>query len=851
MELSFFSKLEAEITSKFPLMENIHNIKTDGSINRLDSTKQGDSAIWVCVHEWEYKGNFYQKAIFGNWREGQQYTVTSYDKRESQSKEFYQQEKKKQIETQAKLDKEKQEKFKECREKWTPFYFALPPKSDTHEYLKNKKINSNFHARIDHKGVLFIPAWNSDGLFVGGQRIFMDPTTNKFEKRYTFGIEKMGSFCPFGDIRSAEFIYICEGFATAASVYMALKGRDNVAVACVWDTSNILPGAQAVRRVNPNSNLVFAADRDINSDPRFHNIGEKKAIQASNKLSNSIVRVVKFEMQNDKWSDFNDLHQFEGLDQVAKQLHVESTDFLEIIPLGFDKSKYYYFSTRKKQIIEFTGSDHAQNKFLLEGEPKYWGDKYGYVVKQDGTLTNNPDWKKVIWNLGKLSAEAGPFDNDKVRSVGAWEENKKIIVNIGDKIYYDNEFFPLYNNGIKSNYFYQATKSYSIDFNRPLGNSDMIKFVEAFQMLKYKNHSDYIILLGWIFSAQIFAALPWRPHIWITGPRGAGKSTILNYIHDAIMFSIIIQNSTAAGIRQKIENNAIAVILDESEPNTDRDREKLAEVLTLARQSSTRSSYQSLRGSASGNAISYNTNTCFCMGSIQLSQMGGADTSRFFVIEMKDIKDQSHEDFVRLQNAMAEIQNLSQGLFVRAVNMYDVHIKNIETAKKVIKERRIESRQADQLAPIIAGYWAYFSTELMDVSFVTDTIAEMNFENSEYAKDNDENDSEKCLQDIMELQIPGRSISVGQIIEKYAQNSHVLLKEEFEQMLGLIGLRYFEKEKELFIVSSSSSLKKQMERFSTYSDYKNILKRHERFKCSKTARVAGKQTRGLLIGLEF
>lgn len=849
MDLSFLGKLNKEIADNFDMLEQISSISSDGSVNRFDSTKTGDKAIWVCIHENEFKGNTYFNAVYGSWRAGVQFTCSSYDpnNKEFKSKEFKQSVKDQMQATKEKLEQEKQDKYKKCREQWTPFYYNLKPESPIHEYLKAKKISSNFHARITDKNVLFVPAWNAEGLFVGGQRIFLNPENNKFEKRYTYGIEKMGSFCPFGDVRKAEFVYICEGFATAASVYQGFKDDPKVAVAAVWDTSNLLNGAQAVRKINPNSYLIFAADRDINSDPKWHNIGEKKAKFAANKMSNTIVKTVKFSGANDKWSDYNDLHQFEGLDKVVQQLYTDSTEFTEIIPLGFNGKKYYYFSTSKKDILDMSAADHNPSNLSMEAPPKYWGDRYGYVLDKDFNKTSNPDWKKVITALGTESSKVGRFNHSKVRGVGAWEQDAEILVNIGDKLFYKGEFFPLFNNGIKSDYFYQSSESVSVDFNRPLGNSDALKIVEAFQLLKYKNKTDYIIALGWIFSAQIFAALPWRPHIWFTGERGSGKSTILNYVHDAIPFSILTQDSTAAGIRQRILNNAFNVISDESEPETERDREKLKEVLLLARQSSTRSSYETLRGSASGKSISYNTNTSFCMGSIQLSSMGGADTSRFFVVEMESIKKQTHEDFIRLENAMADIKHLASGLFVRAVLMYKNHIKNIELAKKVIKEKKIEARQADQLAPIIAGYWAFFSTEAMDESFVLSTIKELDFEKSAYAEANEINDSEKCLDDILGLQIPGRVITVGQIIERYPYETVAQTRDEYDQLLGIVGIRYLEQEKSIFIASRSSSLKKQMERISDFSDYSNVLRRHDNFIESGSVRVAGSPKKGIKI----
>jgi phage/plasmid primase-like uncharacterized protein len=846
MDLGFLEKLNREVSEKFPLLGPIQDLKTDGSINRFDSIKLFDKAIWICVHEWFYKGNVYYKAIYGSWREGVQYTTTSYEKRQAQSKEFYEQEKAKIKETQEKLEKEKEEKHEACKAKWAPFYYSLNERLDVHDYLRNKNIDSNFHARIDEKNVLFIPAWNSQGVFVGGQRIFLDPETNKYEKRYTFGIEKTGSFCPFGDIKGARFIYIAEGFATAASIYMAFRDNPKIAVACVWDTSNLLTGAQAIRKVNPTSNIVFAADRDINLDFKWNNIGERKAIEASKKINNSIVRTVKFELSNDKWSDFNDLHQFEGLEKVVSQLSVDESNFIHIVPLGIEGDKFIYFSTQTKNILTFNASDHNQTKFILLAPEKYWGDRFGYLKNKEGQLTTRPNWTKVIEGMGTESRGVGHFNSSKIRGIGAWDEEGEIIVNVGDKLFYKGEYCPIYNNDLDLNYFYQAGNPINVDLSRPLGNSDMLKIVEAFQMLRYKNPNDFITVLGWLFSAQIFAALPWRPHIWFTGPGGAGKSTILGYIHSLIRNSIMIQDSTVAGIRQKIASDTMAIISDEAEPNSQRDRERLTDIISLARQSSTKSGYESLRGTAGGRSLSYNTNAIFCMGSIQLSKMGKADTSRFFIIEMNSVEGQPHSEFVRLENAMSEISGFTDGLFARAVGMYKNHITNIETAKQVIKEKKIESRQADQLAPIIAGYYAYFDTGIMPKDFVLRTIEEMNFEKSDYVQDNKTDDSERCLQAILEIYIQGEQKTIIQSI-------NALRKPEInyrdEQLLGIYGIKFLKDEEKLFIPSESSLIKSNLEKMADISDYKNLLRRHKNFIKNDRISVNGQLKRGLTISL--
>jgi len=122
-----------------------------------------------------------------------------------------------------------------------------------------------------------------------------------------------------------------------------------------------------------------------------------------------------------------------------------------------------------------------------------------------------------------------------------------------------------------------------------------------------------------------------------------------------------------------------------------------------------------------------------------------------------------------------------------------------------------------------------------------------NFEESEYAKANEIDDSEKCFEDILSLTIPGRNVSIGQILERmpYEINGRVL--DEYNQLLGLHGIRYKQQEKQVFIPSNSSALQKQLERFSTYSDYTSTLRRHKSFVKRERLRVSGVSKRGMLL----
>lgn len=847
IDYNFQQQLIAAIQKEYPIMESLNDPVADGSVYRLDSTKHGDKAVWVAIRGWEFKGNLYYSASYGSWRDGTQHEIKSFDKKVI-TKEFNAVQQKATKETQERLENEKRLKHDLCKKKWSPIFYSLNTESDVHPYLKNKQIDSNFLGRVTSKGVLIVPAFNHKGEFVGGQQIFLDPETQKYIKRYTSGIEKLGSICPFGDIRKAKYIYICEGFATACSVYMALMDNPEIAVVAVWDTSNVYSGAKCVREVNPKCNLIFAADRDINKDPRLHDIGNKKAKFASNRFNNSIVKMVSFNDGNDTWSDFNDLHQFESIEEVKKQLEISETDFTEVTPLGYKGKINYMFCSDRNMITTFNSTDYTPANLFGIAPEKYWGERYGFVMRDDGP-SNVCNIKKVIEGISRDCVAKGVFNLSQVRGTGAWAEQNDIIVNLGDKLYYKEDYKALFRNDINSKYFYEADEGFKVDPTKPLGDSKAMEFVEAFQMLQYKNPGDYIIVLGWIFCAQIFATMKWRPHIWFTGPRGSGKSTILESVKKCIPFAIMTQDSTSAGIRQRLKNNAFPTIYDEAEPNNKKDREKMDSLLTMARQCSTNSGYEVLRGTAGGTVQAYNTNTCFCMGSIQVGQMNEADKSRFFVIEMNKIENQSHQDFSKFMKLIDNAEEMASGLLSRAINIYPEFTKNIETTKEVIKKSRIESRKADQLAPIIAGYYAYFSDGLIKEEFILKTLKDMNFTNSDYEKSNQVDQSENCFNAIFELSIPKHAYTVGQVVQKIIDSDSNMDMSTYNDMLSSFGIQYIKNGGNIFISQYNIQLVSELGKITQFSGYHRVLSRSHRIveTESDSLWINGKAVKGMFL----
>ncbi len=105
-----------------------------------------------------------------------------------------------------------------------------------HAYLAKKNIFS--HDLMEYKGAIVIPAYDANGTLWTLQ--FID---TEGKKRFLSGGKKKGCFFTLGSLTGAERVFICEGYATGATVYETM----NEPVVVAFDSGNLKPVAQALR----------------------------------------------------------------------------------------------------------------------------------------------------------------------------------------------------------------------------------------------------------------------------------------------------------------------------------------------------------------------------------------------------------------------------------------------------------------------------------------------------------------------------------------------------------------------------------------------------------------------------
>lgn len=191
---------------------------------------------------------------------------------------------------------------------------------DDHPYLQRKGVMA-FGLRMgkwrNGADALLVPMHNIDGHLVSLQGVFanFNPELGR-DKDYLPGGQRRGSFHLIGGKPSGhQPVVVCEGYATGASIHQAT----GYPVAVAFDAGNVPTIARAMRELYPMATILILADNDQFHKPGVQNDGVHYGRQAASS-ANAILVVPEFESLEGKPTDFNDLHQRQGLDEVRRQI---------------------------------------------------------------------------------------------------------------------------------------------------------------------------------------------------------------------------------------------------------------------------------------------------------------------------------------------------------------------------------------------------------------------------------------------------------------------------------------------------------------------------------------------------
>lgn len=686
---------------------SVDDVTPDGKIHRfqIDSQDQKKSGFYIAYQNFSSRsGEAFYVIVYGDWRGNEPKTYCSL--KGALSPEDKKLIKKKLDEAskreQAHRKQENEATAIEVQKKWD----SLSPIGQS-DYLRKKQIADcpDLGIRYEQEGGSFyVPLKDEEGKLWSLQKIQYDGS-----KFFYPGGRVNGCFHVFGVLENGVRIFLAEGFATGATISLATSEP----TVSAFTAGNLGAVARALKAKFPDASIVVCGDDDKWKDPEKNPGREKAELAATQCLGKSAFPVFSEESCVGKTpTDWNDLHVLEGIEAVREQIAPIVVTRQFVAALGFKEKEYFFTSSNNRQIVAVTR--FVQSDFLNLMPIDYWEACF------PGGQQQRVDWVASSSDLMQQCRAKGIFQSRHIRGAGVWNDEGRIVVNMGDHLIVDGDRVEL--GDIKSRFFYTLGSSLSSLHPSPLSSSECDTFVRACSTFKWVKDDFGFLMAGSLVISRICGALPIRPHTWITGGSHTGKTTLLERLIQPLIGESVLYvqaGTTEAGIRQSLRADAIPVVFDEFETTGQKSAEKIADTVELLRAAWSDSSAYIVKGSSGGNANAYQVRFSAIVSSIRVNLTNDADRSRFAVIELAP----HGSDLIHWKELSELLEKIDyeygERLFARTVKMIPVLLANFKRLKSTLA-KKASQRFGDQYGMLLAGY-----SVLLQDGPLTDSECEM------------------------------------------------------------------------------------------------------------------------------
>lgn len=298
-----------------------------------------------------------------------------------------------------------------------------------------------------------------------------------------------------------------------------------------------------------------------------------------------------------------------------------------------------------------------------------------------------------------------------LRQSGVWPDpsgNDKLLIHLGDEVLVGGKMLPVKDVPLS---FGCTRGSAGLEWADQVGTvQDAIRVKEAASTFHFASHEQLDLFLGWLGASFYAGALSWRPHIYVTAPRGSGKSTLIR-VAKAVLGSAALlagQDVSAAFLRQQLNGRACAVLLDEAEGG---EHNKIEAILRIARHASDGEGAVTGRGTTSGIAQDFFFAGTFMFAGIHEPSLAPQDRTRIAQLALRPALAGSYRaaDYDRFEHNVTAIETRSAPLFRYMIERYP-HFRMAERAYRAILQDhfRTTPRFAIQAAALLAGYDTLF-----------------------------------------------------------------------------------------------------------------------------------------------
>lgn len=420
--------------------------------------------------------------------------------------------------------------------------------------------------------------------------------------------------------------------------------------------------------------------------------------------------------------------------------------------LGFDIDGFYYQPHRTGQVVRLARSSHTGTNLVALAPISYWESVY--------PSKTGANWTAAASDLFEEQASIGMFDSERLRGRGAWLDDGRSVLHLGDRLIVEGETMRITRRLPGAFHYQLAPRLHGPGKAEPLSDPEAYEILNLAERFRWESKSSGTLLAGWIVLAPISGQLSWRPHVWMFAGPGSGKSELLRRFLYPLLSDIrlgVKGNTTEACIRQALRCDALPVIFDEAEPNNHADALRIQSILDLARCASSDSDDFIGKGSAGGEAQRFRPRSMFLLCSINTAIYQGADRRRFAQLCIQSPSavsfDERRSHWETLERELDRVVSpeIGRRLIARTVALLPVIREAIKVFRRVAAQHFDSQPLGDQYGTLLAGAWSLQSSEVPSEAEAKAMLREGDW--SSYQQTVEIPDERRCIQTILERQL--------------------------------------------------------------------------------------------------
>ena len=417
--------------------------------------------------------------------------------------------------------------------------------------------------------------------------------------------------------------------------------------------------------------------------------------------------------------------------------------------LGFEGDNFYYQPRSTGQVMRLAASSHGAMNLCRLAPLAYWETLY--------PSKRGVSWTAAASDLFSQQAAVGIFDLESLRGRGAWWDQGRSVLHLGDRLVVDGISQPVMDDFASQFHYQRGAVIHGPGKAVPLSDEEALLVLAIADRFHWDVPASAMLLAGWVALAPLSGVLSWRPHIWLTAAAGSGKSAILERFVGVLLGDLalpVVGNTTEAFIRQALRSDALPVVIDEAESNEKVDQQRIQQILALARYASSETRASIGKGSVAGEVQRFRVRSMFLLSSISTALKQGADRRRFVQLtlrrpaELPGEERQSHWDGLNQDLSELITPEFAARLIARTVSLIPVIRRSIAVFTTVCSRHFDSQALGDQYGTLLAGAWALQSSTVPSAAEAQALIDGSDW--SRYEQGSGLSDERRCLNRILQ-----------------------------------------------------------------------------------------------------